>query len=1187
MKKWLIFIASCLGLIALCALIWFVFPIVAFADVRPFASVWLRLALVLLAVTVFAGVYALKYYKGRQASAALAAEISKASASESSSDAKQLADKMADALKTLKSSSKAKGDFLYELPWYIIIGPPGAGKTTALLNSGLKFALTGAKEKKPISGVGGTRYCDWWFTEDAVLIDTAGRYTTQDSDAEGDRKSWLSFLDLLKKHRPLQPINGVMVGISLADLMTVPEVEIASHCAAIRKRLNELHERLAVDFPVYVIFTKSDLVSGFNEFFGALGEQRRRMVWGATFRVKDKSENKVGEASDEFDLLMDRLNQEMADRLQEEGDPLNRARIFGFPSQMAAVKPSIINFLNQIFEPTRYQTDIPLRGFYFTSGTQEGTPIDRLLGAMSGAFKEAAPQPAMSGRGKSFFLGDLLTKVVFGEAGWVSTNRSAQQRSMALTYAGYGLVALATIAMLGLWGLSYFYNSQMIAATDRGIIRYVEEATPVLSQDPVSDTSFDTPITLLDMLAYLPAGYASRNTPEEPIGTLGLSQKDTLLAASTAAYQRALDRTLRSRLVLYVEKQIEREQNNPVFLYAALKVYLMLGRYDGAPIDKPLILDWMKDEWNATQGANIKAREAFLGHVEAMLDLDNEGGVIVPLNGPLVEQSQRTIAGLSLADRAYLLLQSLAATSEEARDWNVVDAGGPEVKTVFENQSGGDLEQITVPRFYTYAGFHQLFLGKMGDVAEQLDSERWVLGKLGQDATIKSQVKTLGPNLLQTYTADFIKAWTRALEDLRMKPLSADKETYAILGALSGPTSPLEAIMKSVSDETRLTAEPVVEEPAEGNGVLDAATDELKRKLESKASGLARVGLDIAKKSALQAGAAAPRSSIPGIEIEDHFREFHEMVDGERGDRPIDQLLGNLKGIRQNLLEAKIDSESAATAAQVVAKFVQALKTQNANRLPAPFNAMIQTAATEFEGEAANATIQELTAALKSLVTNKCEQVRNNRFPFDPKSKRDVPWQDFAALLGHGGAMDEFFTTKLEPLVDQTGSEWKWKDTTRLGRELSKSTLKSFQNAAKIREAFFPPGGNYPQVNMTITPALPQEPATGAIIEINGEKLEATMIVEPKSFSWPGGAADGSASVTILPEIEDSESSIAFTGPWALYKLVMRGGAKKRGDSISVSYAIGGRLVSFQIRVNSFSSPFTADLPGFVCPKGF
>ena len=213
----------------------------------------------------------------------------------------------------MKAASDNKGSYLYDLPWYLLIGPPGSGKTTALVNSGLKFPLSSrGATPAAIAGVGGTRYCDWWFTEDAVLIDTAGRYTTQDSDAKADKQSWFAFLDLLKKNRPRQPINGVMVAISLEDMMTLSPAEISAHANAIRARLLELHERLKVDFPVYALFTKADLVAGFVEYFGYLGDQGRKQVWGATFQTADKKRNMVGEVPVEFDQLLERLTEETA-----------------------------------------------------------------------------------------------------------------------------------------------------------------------------------------------------------------------------------------------------------------------------------------------------------------------------------------------------------------------------------------------------------------------------------------------------------------------------------------------------------------------------------------------------------------------------------------------------------------------------------------------------------------------------------------------------------------------------------------------------------------------------------------------------------------------------------------------------------------------------------------------------------
>ena len=101
-----------------------------------------------------------------------------AASTEASEEAQALRTRLTTALDLLKTSLRSRG-YLYEQPWYTIIGPPGAGKTTALLNAGLRFPLAEQMGQGAVAGVGGTRLCDWWFTEDAVLIDTAGRYTTK------------------------------------------------------------------------------------------------------------------------------------------------------------------------------------------------------------------------------------------------------------------------------------------------------------------------------------------------------------------------------------------------------------------------------------------------------------------------------------------------------------------------------------------------------------------------------------------------------------------------------------------------------------------------------------------------------------------------------------------------------------------------------------------------------------------------------------------------------------------------------------------------------------------------------------------------------------------------------------------------------------------------------------------------
>jgi type VI secretion system protein ImpL len=372
------------GLSSLSALVYLAGPFVAFGDYRPLENSIIRDIAILLLVTGAASFAGFKFWKRQKGAEKIAAGLGAEQADES--DAAVLKDRMKDALTTLKNAAGGRATYLYDLPWYVLIGPPGSGKTTALVNSGLKFPLARGTRPAAIAGVGGTRYCDWWFTEDAVLIDTAGRYTTQDSDAKTDQKSWFAFLDTLKKGRPRQPINGVVVAISIEDLLTLGPAELSAHADAIRARLLELHSRLKVDFPVYVLLTKADLILGFTEHFQNLGENGRRQVFGVTFQTGDKSLNLVNSVPDEFNTLVERLNEDMPDRLQEEPDPVSRAQSYGFPTQLEALKRPLCDFLNQVFEPTRYHAKATLRGFYFTSGTQQGTPIDQLIGALQASF---------------------------------------------------------------------------------------------------------------------------------------------------------------------------------------------------------------------------------------------------------------------------------------------------------------------------------------------------------------------------------------------------------------------------------------------------------------------------------------------------------------------------------------------------------------------------------------------------------------------------------------------------------------------------------------------------------------------------------------------------------------------------------------------------------------------------------
>jgi type VI secretion system protein ImpL len=303
-----------------------------------------------------------------------------------------------------------------EMPWYVMIGAPGSGKTTALLNSGLRFPLYTTDSGASVPGVGGTRNCDWWFADEAVLLDTAGRYTMQESDRKADAAAWHGFLALLKQYRPDRPLNGALVTISVLDLMLWTKAERAKFTAHVRMRLSEMYAALNQRFPVYVLVTKMDMLAGFTEFFGDYDQTARMQVWGTTF-AHDIDPALIAEPyARDFAALEERLGAEMLARLHEEPDLQRRAAIYRFPQQFHPIGALIGEILAQAFGTQVNHRPLQLRGVYYTSATQEGNPIDRVLATMARTFKlERNAAVLKSGTGKSYFVTRLLREVVFPE----------------------------------------------------------------------------------------------------------------------------------------------------------------------------------------------------------------------------------------------------------------------------------------------------------------------------------------------------------------------------------------------------------------------------------------------------------------------------------------------------------------------------------------------------------------------------------------------------------------------------------------------------------------------------------------------------------------------------------------------------------------------------------------------------
>lgn len=1182
-KSWVRLPLIVIGLVALCVAVWFGFPMTGLAVM---ATVWLRASVIAAVLGVFFFVVAVRLVRRRRAAQRLEEALVPI---EPAGDGKVLSERMTAALATLKKSGGST--YLYDLPWYVIIGPPGTGKTTALKNSGIEFPLT---QSDGVEGFGGTRYCDWWFAEDAILIDTAGRYTTQDSDAMADSASWKSFLDLLKKTRPNQPINGVLLTFSVEDMMQGTPESIAQHAQTVRARLAEVHETLKIDFPVYVLFTKCDLISGFREYFSTFSLQRRKSVWGVTFQTKDRKALTHEGVPAEFDKLISRLSDEVIDRLNEEPDGVSRIAIFGLPGQMAMLRDTVGEFLKRVFEPTRYKTNAILRGFYFTSGTQEGTPIDQVLGAMARSGDGMAfGADFLSGKGKSFFLHDLLTKVIFAERDWVSHDRSAVRRSAVLRGAGFAAITLATVGLLVALGISYWQNATLVQVAQAETGAYARAAADEIDRTLITDAALEPELlSYLDKLRNMPAGYG---TPEDAglWESFGLGQRARLKAAASKSYSDALEKMLRPRLILALEQEMPAivSDGATTDVYRALKVYLLLGG-QGEVNDDAAILAYFRDRWSVSlEGrAGLDTRDQLLAHLEAMLSMDDARDLLIDIDERTVNLARDAIVQLPPSDQAYaLLLDGIGSVG--LPDWVLTERTGNSADQVFTTRDGADLAALTVPAMFTYEGFWAYFYPELEVVAERLRNDQWVLGKDSASAEFEAQMRTLDRTLLDRYRREFKAAWDKVLTNLALTSLVADKPRYQALGGLASLTaSPLLMLVKEVDAETKLTREfdglEGVTPEALATGQISADVGEqVLQRLRSRTSGVQRILFEAVagqgKATGRVTGSQQDDGLITPIErIEEEFANWHALLAGPDGQRPMDAILGNLGSIWTALRAGETNPDQAAV---MLPQILNELTRYN-SQLPEPMAALVNDADRDFRKGATDANLETMNRALTNQITFFCRDTITSAYPFT-QSSRSLSIDNFARFFGPGGDMDRFYTEYLNPYVERTSDGLRYRDDSPMAGRLSDASLRQFERAERIRQAFFAGGGTSPQVEITVRHVDSHSTIDSALLIINDMKVETVKNEIPKTVMWPG---EGKATALQISPDLGRPSTVGFTGSsWTFIDFLDSASSRQQsGDTLRATFMVGGRNITYDFTINTASNPFTmAELRDFQCPQ--
>lgn len=1169
-NKWVI---QFLGLLAFSILIWLAGPLIAIAGSAPLESELVRI-LVIAALFVFWVIYRLimQIKAGnteKQLVEQLVANDADQVAMASADEVDMLRKGFEEALTVLKQSrteAKSGSQYIYQLPWYAIIGAPGSGKTTALINSGLHFPLAEKLGKHAIKGVSGTRNCDWWFADDAVFLDTAGRYTTQESHQAVDAAGWAGFLNLIKKHRPLRPLNGVIVATSISDLLQQSESERLEHAKAIRNRINELYQQLGIRLPVYLLFTKADLVAGFSDFFADFSAETRAQVWGETFSATtlQGDHDLVAQFGDAYAELLQRLQMRTLGRIQDERDMQRRSAILDFPQQMALLKPAMLDFLQATFAVNRYEQAVLLRGVYFTSGTQEGTPIDRVLGILAGAFRlDRQAAPMYSGQGKSFFLTRLLKDVLFPEAELAGQDPKLAKRTRLLQMGAYIGSGLLFLLVIGLWTASYFNNQAMLDKVEAQIAQY--HAIKTSGSD--SQGNFNALLPRLNILLTIQDDYKHSGI----MSGFGLSQADKIQAAAQHSYEQLLRNYFLPAIQVRLKERMQgQEANNLDVLYQLLKVYLMFNQID--KLDPATAMAWIRADWDRQYATDPESLGQLVRHLDNLLKLQLDP---MQIDEGFVGGVRNKLTQVPLIGQIYSRFKT-EALIDQSHDFKLGKALGPDTTRVFVLADGKDVAAYTIPGVFTAYGYTELFLKKSRDFVKDAVEQNWVLGSQGKADVL--QIQQLHGELKKLYLNEYQAAWSDLLAKLKLQSAMTTNQTAQILDILSRPDGPLHALLVAIDENTSLSR-------------LSKQVSDALANVAGKA--LAAVGGAGSQALALAQDAAGLDSGPDPVQaVEDKFEPLRNLVAGGP-DKPsaLDPVLQQLKSLRDYFLQLS-SANTGGQALQNQANLfsgagMDVLKQAQLEfaRLPEPLKSWFQIIVNSGGQKLSSAAKGQLSDMVKTGVASPCKAALNGRYPFSNASAQDVLLADFAKLFAPAGLIDQFFQANLKTFVDTTKPVW-----TEMAAEkplgLSQASIRQFQTAAKIRDAFFAVG-SMPQVQFELKPQLLDNTVGTFRLQVEGQ--EAVYRHGPEqsiSMKWPG--PNPSQGVRIVFETLDGRQvSRGKEGTWAFFRLldeatIVQGNAP---EQFTLTFKLQGMSASYQLRAASVNNPFNLqELQGFRCP---
>jgi hypothetical protein len=278
---------------------------------------------------------------------------------------------------------------LYTIPWYIVLGEPRSGKSALLAASNLEM-IPSSEENNPEEDPKNSLPVRMWTGAQAIVYDISGKVFF-DRWLDGSSAEWNYIARQICRRRRRRALDGIIVTIP-ADALLADDDSLSSKKAILMaNELGGLLQQSGMRLPCYVVITKLDMISGFQEYAKAFTGDLRNQILGFDNEVSVFSETAFKQF---WGNLCDRLRSGskqliMPEAVSEGGATEKRmdmaGKIWLFPDNFSEIYKNLKIYLEILFGESNFHgtKNTFFEGVYFTSAKDVGFSFSPGIAALA------------------------------------------------------------------------------------------------------------------------------------------------------------------------------------------------------------------------------------------------------------------------------------------------------------------------------------------------------------------------------------------------------------------------------------------------------------------------------------------------------------------------------------------------------------------------------------------------------------------------------------------------------------------------------------------------------------------------------------------------------------------------------------------------------------------------------------